>query len=46
MEVIFTHGVGLDVHRKRITSCRVTPDPTGQPADGLLELQPTFESHE
>jgi transposase len=29
MEVMFTHGAGLDVHKKRITACRVTPDPTG-----------------
>jgi transposase len=28
----------LDVHKKRVTACRVTPDPTGQQADGLLEL--------
>jgi transposase len=39
IEVIFTHGAGMEVHRKRITACRVTPDPTGQQADGLLELQ-------
>jgi hypothetical protein len=39
MEVIFTSCAGLDVHKKRITACRVTPDPTGQQADGLLELR-------
>jgi transposase len=39
MDVIFTHCAGLDVHKKRITACRVTPEPTGQPADGLLELR-------
>ena len=39
MDVIFTHCTGLDVHKKRITACRVTPDPTGQQADGLLELR-------
>ena len=39
MDVIFTHCAGLDVHKKRITACRVTLDPTGQQADGLLELQ-------
>jgi len=39
MDVIFTHCAGLDVHQKRITACRVTPDPTGQQADGLLELR-------
>jgi transposase len=39
MDVIFTYCAGLDVHKKRITACRVTPDPTGQQADGLLDLQ-------
>jgi transposase len=39
MDVIFTHCAGLDVHKKRITACRLTPDPTGQQVDGLLELQ-------
>lgn len=39
MEVIFTHGAGLDVHKKRITACHATSDPAGQQADGLLELQ-------
>jgi len=39
MDVIFTHGAGLDVHKKRMTACRITPDPTGQEAEGLLELQ-------
>jgi transposase len=39
MDIIFSHCAGLDVHKKRITACRVTPDPTGQQADGLLELQ-------
>jgi transposase len=39
MEVMFAHCAGLDVHKKTIMACRVTPDPTGQQADGLLELQ-------
>jgi transposase len=39
MEVFCTHGAGLDVHQKRLTACRVTPDATGRPADGLLERQ-------
>lgn len=39
MDIMFTHGAGLDVHTKRMTACRVTPDPTGQQADGLLALQ-------
>jgi transposase len=38
MEVIFTHCAGVDVHKKRITACRVLLDPTGQQADGLMEL--------
>jgi transposase len=39
MDVIFTHGAGLDVHKKTVMACRVTPDPTGQQADGLMELR-------
>src|SRR5262245_57839154 len=39
LEVIFTHGAGVDVHQQRITACRVLPDPTDQPADGLMERQ-------
>jgi len=39
MEIMFSHCAGLDVHKKRITACRVPPDLTGQQADGLLELQ-------
>jgi transposase len=39
MDVIFTHGAGLDVHQKTVMACRVTPDPTGQQADGIMELQ-------
>ena len=39
MEVIFTHCAGVDVHKKRITACRVIPDPPGQQADGLMELR-------
>jgi transposase len=39
MDVIFTHCAGLDVHKKTVMACRVTPDPTGQQADGLMELQ-------
>jgi hypothetical protein len=36
MDVLCTHGAGLDVHKKRMTACRVTPDPLTQQADGLL----------
>jgi transposase len=39
MDVIFIHGAGLDVHKKSVTACRITPDPTGQQADGLVELK-------
>jgi transposase len=37
--VIITHGAGLDVHKKTVMACRVIPDPTGQQADGSLEVQ-------
>jgi transposase len=36
MDVIFTHGAGVDVHQKTVMACRVTPDPMGQQADGLM----------
>jgi transposase len=39
MDVIFTHCAGLDVHKKTVMACRVTPDPTGQQVDGIMELQ-------
>jgi transposase len=39
MDVIFTHCAGLDGQKKTAMACRVTPDPTGQQADGLMELQ-------
>ena len=39
MDVIFTHGAGLDVHKKTVMACRVTPDPTEQHADGIMELK-------
>jgi transposase len=39
MDAIFPHGAGLDVHKKAVMACRVPPDPTGQQADGLMELQ-------
>jgi hypothetical protein len=37
--VMFTHGAGLDVHKKTVMACRVTPDPTGEHADGMMELK-------
>lgn len=39
MAVIFTHCAGLDVHQKRVRACRMTPDPLGQPAEGLIEVR-------
>jgi transposase len=39
MDVVFTHCAGLDVHKKTVMACRVTPDPTGPQADGLLEVK-------
>jgi transposase len=39
MDVMFTHCAGLDVHKKTVTACRVTPDLTGQQADGIMELK-------
>src|SRR5262245_8192865 len=39
MDVMLTHCAGLDVHQKRMTTCRVPPDPMSQQADGLLELR-------
>ena len=39
MDVVFPHCAGLDVHKKRITACRVSPDPTGQNADGVMEVR-------
>jgi hypothetical protein len=39
MDVVFTHCAGLDVHKKTVVDCRVTPDPAGQQADGVIELK-------
>ena len=39
MDVIFTHCAGLDVHKKTVMACRVTPDPTGGQADGITEVR-------
>jgi transposase len=39
MDVTFTHGAGLDVHQKTVMACRVTPDPTGEHTDGIMELK-------
>jgi transposase len=39
MDVMCTHGAGLDVHKKTVMACRVTPNPTGAQADGVMELK-------
>jgi transposase len=39
MDVVFTHGAGRDVHKKSVMACRITPDPTRQQAEGLIELR-------
>jgi transposase len=39
LDVVFTHCAGLDVHKKTVMACRVTPAPTGQQADGIIELK-------
>ena len=39
MDVIFTHGAGLDVHKKSVMACRLVPDLTGKQANGLMEVR-------
>jgi transposase len=39
MDIIFTHCAGLDVHKKRVTACRVIPDPAGQHIEGIMEVK-------
>ena len=39
MDVVFTHCAGLDVHKQSVMACRITPDPTGQQAEGLVAVQ-------
>jgi transposase len=39
MDVVLTHGAGLDVHKQTVMACRVVPDSLGQQADGLLEVK-------
>jgi transposase len=39
MDVVLTPGAGLAVHQKTVMACRVTPEPLGQQADGLMEVQ-------
>jgi transposase len=39
MAVICTHGAGLDGPQKRVTACRVIPEPAGQHAEGIPEVK-------
>ena len=39
MDVIFTHGAGLDVQKQSMIACRITPDPSGRQAEGGMELK-------
>jgi transposase len=39
MDVIFPACAGLDVHKRSVMACRITPDPTGQQVEGLVELK-------
>jgi transposase len=39
MDVVFTYCAGLDGHKKTVMACPVTPDPTGQQADGIIERE-------
>ena len=39
MDVVYPHCAGLAVHKKRVTACRMSPDPTGQDPEGCLELR-------
>jgi transposase len=39
MDVVFTHCAGLDVHKKSVMACRITPDPTRQQAEDLVEVR-------
>jgi transposase len=39
MDVVFPQGAGLNVQKQSITACRIVPDPTGQEAEGLMELK-------
>src|SRR5437773_3748695 len=39
MEVVFPYCAGLDVHKKRVTACRLVSDSTGQAPEGVAELQ-------
>jgi hypothetical protein len=39
MDAVFPHCVGLDVHKKSVTACRLVSDSTGQALEGVAELR-------
>jgi transposase len=39
MDVVCMRCAGLDEHKRSVTACRITPDPTGQEVDGHLDVQ-------
>ena len=39
MDVVLTHGAGLDVHKKSLTACRLVPEPTGQNGEGIADRE-------
>jgi transposase len=39
MDVVFPRCAGLDVQKKRMTACRMVPDPIGQEGEGSTALQ-------
>jgi hypothetical protein len=36
LDVIVPACAGPDVHQRRVLACRITPEPTAQPADGVV----------
>ena len=40
MEVVYTHCAGLDVHKKTVVACCVTPGPTGDRSLRRARLAP------
>lgn len=41
MQVVYTHCAGLDVHKKTVTACMITPNQKG----GFNKEIRTFETH-
>jgi hypothetical protein len=39
MAVVFTPCAGLDGHQQPVMACRLTPDPLGEQADGLMAVK-------